>query len=84
MRRVRGMALCRRVGGKGDGSMLHYRRAEGKIIKCGALVKREITVVCRVMKMAITARWVVDLAPRPSVTTADCTFAIVSIGAIER
>ena len=48
------MALCRRVGGKGDGSMLHYRRAEGKIVKCGALVKREVTVVCQVTKMAIT------------------------------
>ena len=50
-----GMALCRRVGGKGDGSMLHYRRAECKIVKCGALVKREVTVVCQVVKVAITA-----------------------------
>ena len=47
MRRVRGMALCWRVGGKGDGSMLHYRRAECKIVKCGALVKREVTVSSR-------------------------------------
>ena len=54
MRRVRGMAFCRRVGGKGDGSMLHYRRAEGKIVKCGALVKREVKVVGQVMKVAIT------------------------------
>ena len=49
------MALCRRVGGKSDGSMLHYRRAEGKIVRCGALVKREVTVVGQVMKVAITA-----------------------------
>ena len=34
---------------------LHYRRAEGKIIKCGALVKREVTVVGQVMKVAIVA-----------------------------
>ena len=54
MRRVRGMVLCQRVGGKSDGSMLHYRRAEGKIVRCGALVKREVTVVCQVVKMAIT------------------------------
>ena len=48
------MVLCQRVGGKGDGFMLHYRRAEGKIVRCGALVKREVTVVCQVVKMAIT------------------------------
>ena len=60
-RRVRGLTVeieaWRYAGGeeaKSDGYMLHYRRAEGKIVRCGALVKREVTVFCQVMKMAIT------------------------------
>ena len=34
--------------------MLHYRRAEGKIVGYGALIERDVTVFCQVVKVAIT------------------------------